>query len=160
MAALFDSVKYYKDAQINRTNLEDELATITGIIAFYAEQSALWSEATRSFKVLRDNRASELYIGLKHGTIEVPTKVTDGYIDAYQKLDEKYKDYDRKYAKANTQAELFEGAVFNLGRKHDSLRSLNKVSNAEHDATNSYVPTRASTEEKEERRARVLDAQP
>lgn len=159
MPVKFDSEKYYTDAQINRNNIEDEIATITGTIAFYAEQAALWGEATRAFKILRDNRASELYIGLKHGTIEVPVKLTDGYIEAHQKLDETYQSYDKKYAAANTQAELFQSAVFNLGRKHDSLRSLNKLSNTEFDATNSYIPSRSSSEEKAERRARVVASQ-
>jgi hypothetical protein len=159
MPAKFSQEQYIKDAHINRSNIEEEIATVTGIIAFYAEQAALWTEATRTFKILRDNRASELYIGLKHGTIEVPVKLTDGYIEAYQKLDASYQDYDRKYAQANTQAELFSGAVFNLGRKHDSLRSLNKLNNTEYDATTSVMPTRSTTEEKLDRKARVVAAQ-
>lgn len=153
----FDTVKYHKDVEINRNNLEDEICTTPAKLAYYIEQAALWNEQARAAKILRDNRASELYVGLKTGRIESEIKVTDGYIEAVQKLDENYKLYDTKYAKASVQAELYSGAVTAIIRKIDNLRSLNKNSNAEQATITPY--SSSGPEERSSRRERVVAAQ-
>lgn len=150
MAKLFDSEQFAKDIQINRTDLDNELCTNPANLGYYIEQAALWSAQADLAKTLRDNRAAEIYLDQK----DSGAKVTDGYINATQQLDETYKKYVVALRNAREQLALFEGAVTTLEKKQFSLGSLNANNRSEQDATTSHAPS--SPEERAERRQRML----
>lgn len=150
----FDSSKFHANAQINRADLEQELSVNPSNIAFYIEQVAIWTGEADRLKLLRDNRAAEIYVDLK----DSGNKVTDGYISATQQLDDKYKGYSEALRIAREQQALYEGAVEALSKKQFSLGSLSANNRLEFDATTSVIP-RSTLEEKADRKARIVAAQ-
>ena len=145
----FDGNKYRQDVKINRSDLEEELATNPSNLAYYIQQYALWSGEADRLKILRDNRGSEIYIDLKNSG-----KATDGFITATQKLDDKYKEYEELLRLAREQVALYDGAVDALSKKQFSLGTLSANNRAEFEATTSAIPSRSTAEEKAERRSR------
>jgi hypothetical protein len=155
MADKFNNEKYLKDLQINRTDLDYELATNPAILGYYGSQYAQWTEKADKMKMMRDNRASELYIELK----DSGTKVTDGYISAKQQLDEQHQNYANALRLAREQAELYSNAVNALEKKQFSIQALNANIRSEFNLTNTTATSVSTQEDRAERRARVLDAQ-
>lgn len=155
MVKVFNSEQFYKHSLIDRADLENELCINPSNLAYYIEQAALWSGQVDLAKLLRDNRAAEIYVELKNSS----NKVTDGYISATQQLDEQHQESAKKLKLAREQLALYEGAVTALLEKQKSLGSLNSRERREYDATTAVVPTRSTSEEKADRKARVLSAQ-
>jgi hypothetical protein len=153
----FDHEKFVKDLQIERSNLEAELASNPSNLGYYAEQAARWKAAADHFKLLRDNAAAQVCIELKDNG----GKATADYIKAKQQLNPDFQKHSESLRLAREQEALYEGAVTALDKKQFSLGSLNSRRNTEFDASShhGYVVPPMSREEKEARRQRVLDAQ-
>lgn len=143
----FDTEKFYKDSRIS-TDLQEELSQNPANLAYYASQAAHWMREAADKKTLRENCGSQIYLDLKNG----PNKVTEGFIEATQKLNENWKQFNQEYIEANEQVELYKAAVDTLDKKQFSLGSLNAMNRSEFEATTNTMPS--SKEEMADRRAR------
>jgi hypothetical protein len=151
----FESREAFKDQQINRNDLESELAINPSNIGYYGNQAALWNAEAERQKFLRDVRGSQILLRLKE---ELGSKATDKFVEAHQKTDAEYQQAYADYYYAKQQNEAYEKALIALRAKQSSLGSLNAIQRAEYQATN---PTSSveSAEEKAARRERIVAAQ-
>jgi hypothetical protein len=148
----FNTTEFATCIDINRSDLATELSTNPANLAYYIEQAARWSAQVDLAKTLRDNRAAEIYIELK----DSGSKVTDGYISATQQLDETHKKYVTALRNAREQLALYEGAVTALEKKQFSLGALNANVRTEQESSSSHG--HSTSEDRAERRARIVDA--
>lgn len=127
----FDSKRFLRHKEIDRSRLDDEMSEVSGLYGFYAEQAALWSSLVDHTKTQLEVKAAEIAVNLKRNGDEYDTKITDSYINAVIDADESYQKIKTTLNNCKEQKGLFDAAVSTIDKKCMALGSLRATARSE-----------------------------
>lgn len=150
----FDEKKYLDRVYLNPNNIGEELAKNPSWIAYYGSQVARWDRAVDTYKMQRDERASEIIVELKDSGEK---GMTDKYIEARTKVDDEFKKHSKNLRLAREQAQLYKNAHFAMDKKQFSLQAMNNRSMAEENHSKAISYQGAAGGTLEEKKQALLD---
>jgi len=119
--------QYEKELAIDQFKLDREWSTQSNRYMDYSEKSANAESEMNQAKENVDCVLSELYIQIKSAKEEAGEKITEKYLDALIKTDEKYKQAYSDYMKASLNHKMLQGAVRAFDHRKSALENLARL---------------------------------